>query len=69
MSGTHRRGFTWKEVAEVLRTTRTLAQIGFWSEIRRSRAKKDETPTSAKPTQEENGRDTQKVDKPGESRF
>ncbi len=69
MFGTHRRGFDWKEVAEVLGITRTVARVSFWSEIRRSRSKKEEAQPSAMAIQEGRGPDTQKVAKPGESRF
>ena len=69
MSGTHRKGFTWKEVAEVLRITRTVTRVSFWSEIRRSRSKKEKAQPSAMAIQEERGPDIQKVGKPGESRF
>lgn len=69
MSAMRHRGFSWKEVAQVLHMTPDVARITFWGQISRSRAKKDKTPTSEKLIQEESGRDTEKVDKPGESRF
>ncbi len=47
MFGTHRRGFDWKEIAEVLHMTRTVARATFWREIRHSRSKKDEARPSA----------------------
>ncbi len=43
MFGTDRRGFTWKEVAEVLHMTRAVARAAFWREIKRSRSKKGES--------------------------
>lgn len=68
MFGTHRKGFTWKEVAEVLHITETAARVGFWSAIRRPRPKKEEAQPSAMAVQEERGPATQKLDTPGESR-
>ncbi len=47
----------------------TVARVSFWSEIRRSRSKKEEAQPSAMAIQEGRGPDTQKVAKPGESRF
>jgi len=39
MSGGCRRGFDWKEVAEVLHMTRAAARATFWREIKRPRSK------------------------------
>jgi hypothetical protein len=39
MLGARRRGFDWKEVAEVLHMSRAVAQATFWSEIKRPKAK------------------------------
>lgn len=69
MFGMHRRGFTWKEVAEVLHLTQTVARGTFWSELRRSRSKKDEAQPSTIVIQEEPAPDAQKAGKPGASRF
>jgi hypothetical protein len=68
MSGAHRRGFAWKEVAEVLHMTRTVARITFWSEIKRSRSKKGESPLPAIVIQGECDSDTVKRGKPRASR-
>lgn len=68
MSGTHRRGFTWKAVAEVLRMTRPVARAAIWNELRRSRTKKDKAQPSAIVIQEERS-DNEKADKPRESGF
>jgi hypothetical protein len=68
MFGARRRGFAWKEVAEVLHMTRAVARITFWSEIRRARSKKDEVPPPANVIQGESDSDTLKSGKPGASR-
>ncbi len=39
MFGAHRRGFDWKEIAEVLHVTQTAARAAFWSEVKRARFK------------------------------
>ena len=39
MFGRDRRGFDWKEIAEVLHLTKTPARAAFWSEIKRARFK------------------------------
>jgi hypothetical protein len=40
MFDARRRGFAWKEVAEVLHMTRGTAGATFWRGIKRSRSKK-----------------------------
>ncbi len=42
MFGRDRRGFNWKEIAEVLHSTKTPARAAFWSEIKRARFKDHE---------------------------
>ena len=64
MFGAHRRGFAWKEVAEVLHMTRAMARATFWREIKRSRSKKDESPPPAIVIQGETDSETLKRGKP-----
>ena len=64
MFGAHRRGFAWKEVAEVLHMTRAKARATFWREIKRSRSKKGESPPPAIVIQGETDSDTLKRGKP-----
>jgi len=68
MFGAHRRGFAWKEVAEVLYITRTAARVTFWREIKRSRSKKRESPPPAIVIRGESDSDTLKHRKPRASR-
>ena len=69
MSGTHRRGFEWKEIAEVLHMTRALARATFWREIKRSRSKSVDAKPAATAIQEERDPDVRKLHKPGTSRY
>lgn len=62
MFGTHRSGFDWKEMAEVLRVT-TAAPASFWRELRRRRSKEVQTHTRATTIDGERERDTRKVGK------
>ena len=39
MSGADRRGFDWKEIAEVLHISGVSARVTFWREVQRLRAK------------------------------
>jgi hypothetical protein len=39
MSGTDRRGFDWKEIAETLHVTGVTAHVTFWREVQRLRSK------------------------------
>jgi hypothetical protein len=39
MSGADRRGFDWKEIAEVLHFSGVSARVTFWREVQRLRAK------------------------------
>jgi hypothetical protein len=64
----HRRGFAWKEVADVLHMNRVVARATFWREIKRSRAKKGESPPRAIVIQGETDSDTLKRGKPRASR-
>jgi hypothetical protein len=68
MFGAHRRGFAWKEVADVLHMTRAVARATFWREIKRSRPKKDGSPPPAIVFQGETDSDTLKRGKPRASR-
>lgn len=68
MFGRHRRGFDWKEIAEVLHVSRAVTRAAFWREIKRSRSTKTTASSSAIATQEERDRDTVKLPKPGTSR-
>ena len=68
MFGAHRRGFDWKEIADVLHMTRAVTRAPFWREIKRPRSKKVEARPPATVSQEERGPDTLKVGKPGASR-
>jgi hypothetical protein len=68
MFGAHRRGFDWKEIAEVLHMTRAVARAPFWREIKRSRAKKVAARPPATVGQEARDPDTLKGGKPGPSR-
>ncbi len=60
MFGAGRRGFDWKEIAEVLQMSRTVAWVTFWREIKRSRSKKIEAQSRVIVIQEEHGPETQK---------
>jgi hypothetical protein len=64
MSDPRRRGFAWKEVAEVLHMTRAVAQASFWREIKRSRSKKRESTPPAIDIQGKSDSDTLKHRKP-----
>jgi hypothetical protein len=55
MSGTDRKGFDWKEIAEVLRITRVVDGLAFWREIKKSGSKR-KAPSPAIATQEKRGR-------------
>jgi hypothetical protein len=68
MFGAHRRGFDWKEIAEVLHMTRAVARAPFWREIKRPRSKKVEAQPPATVIQDERDSDTLKPDKPRASR-
>lgn len=68
MSDARRRGFAWKEVAEVLHMTRAVARTTFWREIKPSRSKKRESPPPAIVIQGESDSDTLKHRKPRASR-
>lgn len=68
MFGAHRRGFDWKEIAEVLHMTRAVARAPFWREIKRPRSKKVEARPPATVGQEGRDPDTLKVAKPEVSR-
>ncbi len=68
MFGTHRRGFEWKEIAEVLHITRAVARATFWREIKRSRSKSVGAQPPAIVTQGESDSDTLKLGKPRTSR-
>jgi len=68
MFGTHRRGFDWKEIAEVLHITRVVSRATFWREIKRSRSKSVEAQPSAIVSQGESDSDTLKLGKPRASR-
>jgi hypothetical protein len=58
MSGTHRKGFDWKEIADVLRMPQRPSSAVFWREIKRSRPNNVETKRPAGGTQEERNSDT-----------
>jgi hypothetical protein len=64
MFGTHRNGFTWKEVAKVLHVTRTVARVSFWNQIKRPGSKKEKTQPSAIAIQEKCGPDARRVGNP-----
>jgi hypothetical protein len=68
MFGAHRRGFDWKEIAEVLHMTRAVARATFWREIKRSRSKSIEGQPPATVIQNESDSDTMKLGKPRASR-
>lgn len=68
MFGKHRRGFDWKEIAEVLHMTRGRSPVVFWREIKRSRLTKIGALPSAIDTQEQREPDSPKLPKPGASR-
>ena len=68
MFGTHRRGFDWKEIAEVLHITRVVSRATFWREIKRSRSKSVEAQPPAIVIQGESDSDTLKLGKPRASR-
>jgi len=68
MFGAHRRGFDWKEIAEVLHITRAVARATFWREIKRSRSKSVEAQPPAIVIQGESDSDTLKPGKPRASR-
>jgi hypothetical protein len=53
MSGTRRKGFAWKEIADVLRMPQRPSSAVFWREIKRSRPNNVETKRPASGTQEE----------------
>ena len=63
MFGADRRGFDWKDIAEVLRLT-AVARAAFWREIKRSRSKKVEAQSRVIVIQEERGPETQKLVSP-----
>jgi hypothetical protein len=67
MSGADHRGFDWKEVAEVLRTSRVVARAAFWREISRSRSGSVEAQPLAKATQPKRDSDTRRFSKSGAS--
>jgi|CZKY01.1.fsa_nt_gi hypothetical protein len=46
MFGTHRRGFDWKEIAEVLHITRAVARATFWRENQTLEVEKCRSPAS-----------------------
>jgi len=68
MFGTHRRGFDWKEIAEVLHITRAVSRATFWREIKRSRSKGVEAQPPAIVSQGESDSDTLKLGKPRAAR-
>ena len=68
MFGTHRRGFDWKEIAEVLHITRAVSRATFWQEIKRSRSKSVDAQPPAIVIQDESRSDALKVGKPRASR-
>jgi hypothetical protein len=68
MFGAHRRGFSWKEIAEVLHVTRAVARATFGREIKRSRSKSVEAQPPAIVIQDESDPDTLKLGKPRASR-
>ncbi len=68
MFGTHRRGFDWKEIAEVLHITRVVSRATFWREIKRSRSKSVEAQPPAIVIQGDSDSDTLKLGKPRASR-
>jgi hypothetical protein len=68
MFGAHRRGFDWKEIAEVLHVTRSVGRATFWREIKRSRSKSVATQPPATVIRDESDSDAQKLRKPRASR-
>jgi len=68
MFGAHRRGFDWKEIANVLHVTRAMARATFWREIKRSRSKSVEAQPPATVIQDESDSDTPNLRKPRASR-
>jgi hypothetical protein len=68
MFGAQRRGFDWKEVADVLHMTRAVARATLWREIKRSGSKKGESQPPAIVIQGEADSDAVKRGKPRASR-
>lgn len=68
MLGAHRRGFDWKEIAEVLHMTRAVTRSTFWLEIKRTKSKKVEAQCDGTASQRERDPDTPKIERPGTSR-
>lgn len=68
MLGAHRRGFDWKEIAEVLHMTRAVTRSTFWREIKRTKSKKVEAQSDGTASQRERDSDTPKIERPGTSR-
>jgi len=68
MFGTNRRGFDWKEIAEVLHLTRAVARATFWREINRSRSKSVEAQPPAIVPQDKRHSGNLKLGKPRASR-
>ena len=63
MSGTDRRGFDWKEIAEALHVTGVTAHVTFWREVQRLRSKGVDRRPPAIVLKEESESDSETADR------
>jgi hypothetical protein len=63
MAGADRRGFDWKEIAEVLHISGVSARMIFWREVQRLRAKPVDSQPRVIIRQQESGSVRVKLDK------